>query len=103
MCLLKMFLDDVSSALCFHYYFSSSIKPEKQVNGIAENISIPFLVFLSMEESFGEGRQGADPGVDLPPPPVPAVAQAQLYWPFPAVFSSFNLPEHRRQLEIFVR
>lgn len=46
------------------------IKPEKQLSGMAENISIHFLVFLSMEESAGEGRAGAGPGVDVPPPPV---------------------------------
>lgn len=46
------------------------IKPEKQVSGMAENISIHFLIFLSVEESAGEGRAGAGPGVDVPPPPV---------------------------------
>lgn len=72
------------------------IKPEKHVSGMAENISVRFLVFLSMEESFGEGRARADPGVAVPPLPVATVTQAQLYWPFPAVFSSFNLPEKTR-------
>lgn len=31
------------------------IKAEKQVSGMAENISLHFLVFLSMEESVGKG------------------------------------------------
>lgn len=46
------------------------IKTEKQVSGMAESISVRFLVFLSVEESFGEGRARADPDVAVPPLPV---------------------------------